>query len=73
MSPTTEKVKDDIGQLLREARKDRKLSQEAVAYRAGLEQSDVSKIERGLRRPSIESARKLATAVGLDESAFLFK
>lgn len=65
------KVIDDIGQRIRSIRKQRGLSQEKVAYAAGLEQTQLSKIERGVVRPSVAVARRLALALDLPENAFL--
>lgn len=49
----------DMGERIREARKQRGLSQEAVAYRVGLEQTELSKIERGRRQPSPEILERI--------------
>jgi transcriptional regulator with XRE-family HTH domain len=64
-------VVENIGELVKAARKQRGLSQEALAYRVGVEQTDISKIERGRDRPREEKARKLALALGLPEDNFL--
>ena len=66
-------VVENLGELLRSARRAKGMSQEAVAYRAGVEQTDVSKFERGVERPSVERARRLATALDLEEDHFLSK
>jgi transcriptional regulator with XRE-family HTH domain len=39
------------------------ISQEELAYRAGLHRTYVSDLERGARNPSIESIEKLASAL----------
>ena len=64
-------VVDNIGELVKSVRKERGLSQEALAYRVGLEQTDISKIERGRDRPTVERARRIAVALGLSEHEFL--
>ena len=55
---------------LKEARALRQLTQEQLAERAGMQQSDISAIERGRReQPEIATMRKLSRALGMD--AFL--
>jgi len=53
----------NLGKNLRAARKKLRLSQEEVAARSGLEQGEVSRIERGLRDPQVSTLEKLAAAV----------
>jgi transcriptional regulator with XRE-family HTH domain len=50
---------------LRELRKQRGLTLEMVGVLAGLDQSSVSKLERGLLRPSPETTVRLARALGI--------
>jgi transcriptional regulator with XRE-family HTH domain len=50
---------------LRSLRRARGWSQEELADRAGLEQTQISSWERGSRRPSMESVAKLAAAFGM--------
>jgi len=45
-------------------RKRRKLSQPALAKRSGVQQADISKIERGLANPTEETLVRLAGALG---------
>ena len=52
-----------FGKNLRAARKKLGLTQEEVAQRSGVEQGEVSRIERGIRDPQISTAEKLAAAV----------
>jgi len=52
---------------LKEARTLRQLTQEQLAERAGMQQSDISAIERGRReQPEIATIAKLSTALGMD-------
>lgn len=67
----TERVVENVGALIRNARKERGLSQEALAYKAGVEQTDISKFERGKEVPSAGRARKIAEALGLEGKAYL--
>ncbi len=64
-------VVDDIGARIRSIRKERGLPQEKVAYAARIEQTQLSKIERGVARPSAAVAQRLALALELPEDAFL--
>jgi transcriptional regulator with XRE-family HTH domain len=64
-------VLDDVGAQARARRKELGMSQEDVAYRMRVEQTVVSKIERGEKLPSPEMARRLASALGLAETHFL--
>jgi transcriptional regulator with XRE-family HTH domain len=50
---------------VRAIRERQELSQEAVAARAGLRQTDISRIERGIRANiGLDTARKLARGLG---------
>jgi len=55
---------------LREARKSKGWSQERLAYAAGMEQTDVSKIELGKKIPSEDIVRRLASSLEMDVSTF---
>ena len=59
-----------LGALMRQARKDRGLSINAVASKAGLSIGLISQIERGLTSPSIRSLRLLAHAIGVPVETF---
>jgi CheY-like chemotaxis protein len=58
-----------LGAAIRNERLVRGISQEELAYRAGLHRTYVSDVERGTRNPSIESIAKLARALDLSVSA----
>lgn len=49
---------------IKEARKERGFSQLQVQMKTGIDQSDYSKIERGLRYPTIEQITRLALLFG---------
>ena len=53
-------------QSLAEARAARGLSQRTLAARAGVSNTTVYRLERGLGRPSARVARRLAAALGVD-------
>lgn len=59
-------VRRRFGEHIRDLRKARTLTQEALAERASLSVDAVRRIERGAFSPSLETVRKLA--VGLDLS-----
>jgi DNA-binding XRE family transcriptional regulator len=46
-------------------RKRQKLTQPALAKRSGVEQADISRIERGLGNPTEETLAKIARALGV--------
>jgi transcriptional regulator with XRE-family HTH domain len=58
-----------FGERLRELRAARELSQEALAFEAGLDRTYVSSVERGKRNVSLITIHRLAAAldVGPDE------
>lgn len=49
---------------IKEARKERGFSQLQVQMKTGIDQSDYSKIERGLRYPTIDQITRLAVLFG---------
>ena len=53
----------NLGKNLRAARKKLDLSQIEVSQRSGVEQGEVSRIERGIRDPQVSTLEKLAAAV----------
>lgn len=52
--------------LLREERERQGLSKYAVEQRSGISQQMVGFVERGLRRPSLETALRMAAGLGVD-------
>jgi transcriptional regulator with XRE-family HTH domain len=54
---------EELGTLLREARRRRGLSQQALADRAGLSRNFVAQIERGESVPTVSTLARLATAL----------
>jgi transcriptional regulator with XRE-family HTH domain len=54
----------DAAALVREARRRQGISQAQLALRAGTSQHAVSLIERGLRRPSLDTLERLLLATG---------
>lgn len=54
-----------IGNVIRQQRKTKKFSQEVLSGLAGLDRTHYSKIERGLRSPTIETLFRIAHALGI--------
>lgn len=60
-----------FGTVIRKQREALCISQEELAYRAGLHRTYISLIERGLRSASIETIFRLAKALGTTGSDLL--
>ena len=60
-----------FGQVLRELRKQRNLSQEALALEAGVERNYVSLLELCKNSASVKIIFKLATVLGIRPSEFM--
>ncbi len=54
---------DLIGKVIQKARKSKEMSQEVLSGLAGLDRTHYSKIERGLRSPTIDTLFKIASAL----------
>jgi len=54
-----------FGEVLRELRKERKLSQEKLGELTNLHDRYISLLERGLRQPTLSTIFKLANALGI--------
>ncbi len=54
-----------IGKVIQSFRKSKGLSQEVLSGLAGLDRTHYSKIERGLRSPTIETLFKISHALGI--------
>lgn len=52
-----------IGNVIRQLRKEKDLSQEVLSGLAGLDRTHYSKIERGLRSPTLDTLFKIAHAL----------
>ncbi len=60
-----------FGQVLRELRKGRGLSQEVLALESDLERNYVSLLELGRNSASVKTIFKLASALGVSVAAFM--
>lgn len=54
-----------VGNRIRNLRADQGLSQEELAYRAGVSPSHIGKLERGEKNPSLSSIEKMTNALGI--------
>ena len=56
---------ETVGMVIQRFRKSKKMSQEVLSGLAGLDRTHYSKIERGLRSPTIDTLFKIAHALGV--------
>jgi transcriptional regulator with XRE-family HTH domain len=63
-------VSEQLAARIKELRQRAGLTQEALALKAYMHVSFLSEIERGLKKPSIESLDKLLTALGMSFQEF---
>lgn len=66
-----QRVKQRFGARLRELRKARKMSQEALAFAADLDRSYLSGIERGKKNLSLVNIHRIADALGVGAGELL--
>lgn len=59
------------GKAIRQARQKKQLTQEALAEQTGLTPNTVSRIERGLLTPSVETLCDICNALGTDADSIL--
>ena len=64
---------DVIGCVIRNFRKAKGMSQEVLSGLAGLDRTHYSKIERGLRSPTIETLFKIALALNVPPHELVIK
>lgn len=60
-----------LGNMIREARTQKGLTQAALAEQAGISSSDMGKIERGEKEPAQSALRKMAKPLGLTQKTLL--
>jgi transcriptional regulator with XRE-family HTH domain len=69
---TAPKTAEDLfGEVLRELRKKRGLSQEELAFKSGYHATYVGQLERGKKSPSLRAIMSLATSLDISASEFL--
>lgn len=59
-------LKQDLGQRIQYLRKEKKLTQEALAELVGIDQKNISKIENGNNYPAAETLTAIANALEVD-------
>lgn len=62
-----------LGQAIRDVRKARRVSQEALAHNAGIDRSHMGKIERGERNVTALNLLRVAKALGVETSEIFSK
>lgn len=66
-----EQLAQAFGRVLREAREQRGLTQEALAFETDLDRTYISLLERGLRQPTLSSLFALAAALQRSPSSLV--
>lgn len=66
-------LEQSFGLILREARKSRGFSQEALALESGVDRNFVSLLERGKNQPTLSTIFKLAKALDTKPSSLVMK
>lgn len=61
----------EIGQLIRKKRKEKKITQEALALQCGIDRSYMGRIERGEVNLTVEKLYEIATALEVDMKELL--
>ncbi|MBQ7343596.1 MAG: helix-turn-helix transcriptional regulator [Clostridia bacterium] len=62
-----------VGQVIQECRESRNLSQEVVSGLADIGRTHLSAIERGIRKPTLETFFRIADALGIAPSELMLK
>ena len=65
-----ESVSNQLGDRIRQFRKKMRLTQETLALNSGINVSFLGDVERGLKKPSIDSLEKLLKALGITFQEF---
>ena len=60
-----------LGELLRKAREESGLTQEALAHAAGVDRSYLSELERDLKSPTVEFLLNLCAAMGVSAGSLI--
>lgn len=63
--PKTSKVHQQVADKIREIRKSRDISQERLALKVDLNRAYIGYIERGERKPSVDTLEKIAKGLGV--------
>lgn len=68
-----EKIMDNVVKFLREEREKRKITQGQLSYKSGISVSIISKIEQGLRSPTVNTVLAMGKALGINTMLLLEK
>ncbi|MGC8976778.1 MAG: helix-turn-helix domain-containing protein [Candidatus Ratteibacteria bacterium] len=68
-----DKFYKEIGERIKKIRKSKKVTQEELAWRIGLSTNFIGLIERGKKRPSLETLRKISNTLEVPISYFFEK
>lgn len=60
-----------VGQVIQRVREEKKLSQEVVSGLAGIGRTHWSAVERGVRKPTLETFFRMSEALGVRPSVLL--
>ena len=60
-----------LGENVRTLRRERGLSQEELAFQAGMKRSYLSDLERGTRNPTVRALGRLAEALAIDPARLI--
>lgn len=66
MATDSKTVQRVFGEVLRQVRSEKNISQQHLALEADLDRTYISLLERGLRQPSLSTIFSLADAMGID-------
>lgn len=62
-----------VGEVIAEVRRERKLSQEVLSGLAGIGRTHLSAIERGERKPTLETLYRIAAAMDIKMSDIILR
>lgn len=66
-------IEQAFGQVLKELRNERKMSQERLAIASELDRTFISLMERGKRQPSLVTIFKISSALQISPAEFIAK
>ena len=64
-------LRSHLGDVVSETRRNLRLSQEELAFEAGVHRTSVSHIERGIKSPTVDTLSKIAFALAVAPSDLL--
>lgn len=67
-NPRASNIGSIFGEILRRYRSERNISQEELAFRAGVDRTFVSRLERGIKQPTITTLIGIGLALGVSSA-----